>query len=142
MTDSYNQWGVEQVAGDAKEAICRVSDSAFDPGENANIPTVTYEVRRLRAAAAHRDMHNCSTWMATQGNSEGVSSLNLLSLAMQLPDGTQIEIGPDRFAVPEVLFTPVRLSSRCHMLRSTRGRNRYSSFGALLDVGCACSPWS
>jgi hypothetical protein len=44
MTDSYNRWGIEQVAGDVKEAICRVSDSAFDPGENANIPTVTYEV--------------------------------------------------------------------------------------------------
>lgn len=46
MTDSYNRWGVEQVAGDVKEAICRVSDSAFDPGENANIPTVTYEVSK------------------------------------------------------------------------------------------------
>jgi hypothetical protein len=48
MTDSYNRWGVEQVAGDVKEAICRVSDSAFDPGENANIPTVTYEVSTCR----------------------------------------------------------------------------------------------
>jgi hypothetical protein len=46
MTGSYNRWGVEQVAGDVKEAICRVSDSAFDPGENANIPTVTYEVSK------------------------------------------------------------------------------------------------
>jgi len=45
MTASYNSWAVDQVAGDIKEAICRVSDSAFDPSENANIPTVTYEVR-------------------------------------------------------------------------------------------------
>lgn len=44
MADSYNSWAVEAVAGDVKEAICRVSDSAFDPAENANIPTVTYEV--------------------------------------------------------------------------------------------------
>ena len=34
-------------------------------------------------------------------------------LAMQLPDGTQIEIGPDRFAVPEVLFNPVGPSTLC-----------------------------
>ena len=35
-------------------------------------------------------------------------------LAMQLPDGTQIEIGPDRFAVPEVLFNPVGPSTLCN----------------------------
>ena len=53
MMDSYNRWGVEQVAGDVKEAICRVSDSAFDPGENANIPTVTYEVRQAGESSSH-----------------------------------------------------------------------------------------
>lgn len=71
MADSYNSWAVEQVAGDVKEAICRVSDSVFDPAENVNIPTVTYE----------------------------------------LPDGTEIQVGPDRFAVPEVLFNPSLLTS-------------------------------
>mmetsp|Transcript_3544 Transcript_3544/g.10296 ORF Transcript_3544/g.10296 Transcript_3544/m.10296 type:complete len:435 (+) Transcript_3544:267-1571(+) len=70
-TDSYNTWAVEQVAGEIKEALCRVSDSAFDPTENANIPTVKYE----------------------------------------LPDGTEIEVGPDRFAVPELLFNPALLST-------------------------------
>ena len=43
--DSYRRWTVEGVAADLKEAICRVSDSAFNAEENANIPTVTYEVR-------------------------------------------------------------------------------------------------
>ena len=43
--DSYRRWAVEGVAADLKEAICRVSDSAFNAEENANIPTVTYEVR-------------------------------------------------------------------------------------------------
>ena len=37
-----------------------------------------------------------------------------LCLAMQLPDGTQIEIGPDRFAVPEVLFNPVGPTTVCN----------------------------
>ena len=27
--------------------------------------------------------------------------------AVQLPDGTEIQVGPDRFGVPEVLFQPV-----------------------------------
>lgn len=27
--------------------------------------------------------------------------------ALQLPDGTEIQVGPDRFKVPEVLFQPV-----------------------------------
>lgn len=70
-TDSYTAWGIQQVAGDIKEALCRVSDSPFDPRENASIPTVAYE----------------------------------------LPDGTEIQVGPDRFAVPEVLFNPTLLST-------------------------------
>jgi len=41
-TDSYRRWVVEGVGADIKEAICRVSDSAFNAEENANIPTVTY----------------------------------------------------------------------------------------------------
>ena len=35
-----------------------------------------------------------------------------LHCALQLPDGNEIEIGPDRFAVPELLFNPVLLPSR------------------------------
>jgi hypothetical protein len=35
----------------------------------------------------------------------------LMSLAvLQLPDGTEIQVGPDRFKVPEVLFNPVSLA--------------------------------
>ncbi|GAB4819420.1 hypothetical protein N2152v2_006466 [Parachlorella kessleri] len=63
-TGSYRQYWVEAIAQDIKDTICRVSDSPFDPEENANIPTVAYE----------------------------------------LPDGQEIQVGPARFAVPEVLF--------------------------------------
>lgn len=59
MMDSYNRWGVETVAGDIKEAICRVSDSAFNPAENANIPTVTYEVALGRARFGPRSALPC-----------------------------------------------------------------------------------
>ncbi|KAL4451638.1 hypothetical protein ABPG75_007300 [Micractinium tetrahymenae] len=68
-TASYRQWCVEAIAADIKDTICRVSDNVFDPEENANIPTVMYE----------------------------------------LPDGQEIAIGTDRFAIPEVLFNPLLL---------------------------------
>ena len=44
-TPTYYSWGVEQIAGDIKESVARVSEMAFDASENANIPTVSYEVR-------------------------------------------------------------------------------------------------
>ncbi|PRW20870.1 Actin-related 4 [Chlorella sorokiniana] len=54
-TASYRNWCVDaiagdikeyicRVAGDIKEYICRVSDNAFDPQENAHIPTQAYEL--------------------------------------------------------------------------------------------------
>jgi len=49
-TPSYYAWGVEQIAGDIKESAARVSEMAFDASENANIPTVSYEVRRTALA--------------------------------------------------------------------------------------------
>ena len=45
MRGSGSDWqGAAQVAGEMKEALCRVSDSSFDPSENASIPTVKYDV--------------------------------------------------------------------------------------------------
>ncbi|KAK9815679.1 hypothetical protein WJX72_007893 [[Myrmecia] bisecta] len=70
-TESFKQFHREQIAADIKEAICRVSDGPFDANENANIPTVNYE----------------------------------------LPDGNEIQVGPDRFKVPEVLFQPRLMST-------------------------------
>lgn len=43
-TDSFHQYHVKQIAADLKESVCRVSDTPFDAVENANIPTVSYEV--------------------------------------------------------------------------------------------------
>jgi len=49
-TPSYYAWGVEQIAGDIKESAARVSEMAFDASENANIPTVSYEVGGMAPA--------------------------------------------------------------------------------------------
>jgi hypothetical protein len=35
-------------------------------------------------------------------------------LFLQLPDGNEIQIGPDRFKVPEVLFQPVIFLAGSH----------------------------
>ena len=40
-----------QVAADIKETTCRTSDVPFHLQDNLNIPTVTYEVTGLQAAA-------------------------------------------------------------------------------------------
>ncbi|KAK9800233.1 hypothetical protein WJX73_002417 [Symbiochloris irregularis] len=71
VTDSFRQYHVEALAADIKETTCRVSDVRFSSEENANIPTVSYE----------------------------------------LPDGNEIQIGPERFGVPELLFQPSLIST-------------------------------
>ena len=66
-TDSFKAYHVDAICQDAKQSVCRVSESPFDPAENTHIPTVTYE----------------------------------------LPDGQEIQIGSQRFTIPEMLFNPV-----------------------------------
>lgn len=61
---SYHSFQVHEVVRDAKESLCRLSESNFDASQK--FPTVTYE----------------------------------------LPDGQQLEVGNDRFLVPEHLFNP------------------------------------
>ncbi len=45
-----------------KEALCRVSDSSFDPSENASIPTVKYDVS-IAASALRRLLRMLLTWL-------------------------------------------------------------------------------
>lgn len=44
VTASYRKYAVLQIAQDIKETVCRVSDSPFDPEDNANIPQASYEL--------------------------------------------------------------------------------------------------
>lgn len=43
-TDSFREYSLNAIAAEIKHTICRVSDAPFDPEENANIPTVMYEL--------------------------------------------------------------------------------------------------
>ena len=58
-TSSYRQYQLEQIGADIKESICRVSDGPFDAEQNANIPTVSYEVWFL----AHRHAWSRTSWL-------------------------------------------------------------------------------
>jgi len=70
-TASYHRYRQLEIAADLKESIYRVSDTAFDEAENANMPTMSYE----------------------------------------LPDGNNVEVGVERFKVPETIFNPSLLST-------------------------------
>ncbi len=74
---TYKAWAVAGVLADAKEAICKVADTPFDPTTKppgtpggAPVPPIPYE----------------------------------------LPDGTEVSVGLERFAIPEALFRPSILS--------------------------------
>lgn len=58
LTDSFCRFHVEQIAADIKESVGRVSDLPFNASENANIPTVSYEVGTLRMPLLLQ--HKCS----------------------------------------------------------------------------------
>lgn len=45
-----------------KEALCRVSDSSFDPSEHASIPTVKYDVS-IAASALGGLLRMLLTWL-------------------------------------------------------------------------------
>lgn len=65
-TESYRLFCTRAIAGDIKESVSRVPDSAYDEASYANVPMTSYE----------------------------------------LPDGQTIEIGADRFKIPDILFNP------------------------------------
>ena len=52
--------------------------------------------------------------------------------ALQLPDGTEIQIGPDRFKVPEVLFQPVGPGSEL-VFEVSWSPSRFSCSGTPVD---------
>ena len=52
-------------------------------------------------------------------------------MSLQLPDGTEIQVGGDRFQIPELLFQPV---SRGEQPQRPRGYIRYTMPNVLLSV--------
>ena len=107
-----------------------MSDGPFDAEQNANIPTVSYEVSPLACTLLQLVYRQTSTTTAVaQGLMLSTQQVNhrriwdrcwctdkvcpeklllpTCHFALQLPDGTEIQVGPDRFGVPEVLFQPV-----------------------------------
>ena len=55
---------MEQIVADIKESICRASDQVFDDSANANIPTVSYEVRLQSGAGGKIQLKLRHLWDA------------------------------------------------------------------------------
>ena len=149
-TDSYYAWGVEQIAGDIKESVARVSEMAFDASENANIPTVSYEVGGRVQHVGLKVLSppvRCLTtlveavyWRGDGGVGSAASQqasstapcmvvFTATCAVAQLPDGQELQIGADRFKVPELLFNPVRCP--CETARPTKPHSHPACTAAL-----------
>jgi actin-like protein 6A len=94
-TASFHEYAVLQIAADLKEALCRVSDVplaevAGGGGGGGD------------GAAAGGDGADG----AGNANADGVPAV-----AYELPDGTEIQVGAERFRAPEALFNPSVLAS-------------------------------
>jgi hypothetical protein len=140
ITASYNAWGLLAVAADAKALLCKASDAALNDSEVASMPYAMYEVggeRMCREAlgvggGGQRSCRGLSTrFSPTAPNLYPTSILNQHPTPIpQLPDGTELNIGPDRFRVTESLFNVVRRGGgapRRHLgaSRCCRGRRRH-----------------
>lgn len=132
VTDSYRAFALEQVAADVKHAVCRVSDAAFDPEENASIPQVTYELpdgqarlddvgldggRGSACAGPRTHTHTLRTRrggrLAARSPRGRAGPCCSPGTAQSLPNSSfprqclqEIQIGAHRFAIPESLFDP------------------------------------
>ena len=86
-TASFEHYHRSLVAQDVKESVIRVSETAFDYGDGAS------------GAGGGGD--------AAAG---GVSLANIPSVPVELPDGTEVNVGAERFRLAECHFQP-RLAS-------------------------------
>ena len=75
---TYKAWAVAGVLADAKEALCKVADTPFDP---------------------------TTTPPGTPGGAPVPPN------PYELPDGTEVGVGLERYAIPEALFRPAILSA-------------------------------
>jgi hypothetical protein len=50
LDPSFLAYHGEAVAADIKEGLCRTNDNVFVPGDNKQMPSITYEVRHCSVA--------------------------------------------------------------------------------------------
>jgi actin-like protein 6A len=95
-TASFNEYAVLQIAADLKEALCRVSDmplSSADGGGGGG-------------AGAGAGGGGAGGGDGADGGDGAIPTV-----AYELPDGTEIQVGSERFRAPEALFQPGVLAS-------------------------------
>jgi actin-like protein 6A len=97
-TVSFSEYAVLQVAADLKEALCRVSD----------IPLAAAEAALVEAAGGGGGAGAGGDGGAAAAGGDGSS---VPTVAYELPDGTEIQVGAERFRAPEALFNPAVLAT-------------------------------
>eukprot|EP00727_Mastigamoeba_balamuthi_P013583 m51a1_g8848 putative actin-related protein 4-like (479) ;mRNA; r:478230-479977 len=95
-TESYRAHCVRLVAEDVKHALCRVAPRLQAPGEQQQQQQQGQQGQQQQGAGAAAE----AAQAALQGDS-----------AYELADGTVVDLGQDRFRVPELLFNPAPLNA-------------------------------
>ncbi|KAG6516497.1 hypothetical protein ZIOFF_026962 [Zingiber officinale] len=86
-TESYKLYSQRAIASDIKESVCRVPDTAFE-GHGTFAPFLCPEL------VGGVLMHIKTAYA------------NVPMTSYELPDGQTIEVGADRFKIPDILFNP------------------------------------
>lgn len=95
-TASFHEYAVLQIAADLKEALCRVSD----------LPLAGTGAAGGGGTGDGGDGGAAGAGAGADGEDGGVPTV-----AYELPDGTEIQVGAERFRAPEALFQPGVLAS-------------------------------
>ncbi|EGC33759.1 hypothetical protein DICPUDRAFT_48789 [Dictyostelium purpureum] len=74
-----------------------------------NIPTLTESYKRYVTLETVRDIKETSCRVADRDLGE---EINIAQVPYELPDGNLLEIGSDRFQIPELLFNPAPLNEQ------------------------------
>eukprot|EP01102_Stenamoeba_stenopodia_P012870 TRINITY_DN40_c0_g1_i2.p1 TRINITY_DN40_c0_g1~~TRINITY_DN40_c0_g1_i2.p1 ORF type:complete len:387 (+),score=86.78 TRINITY_DN40_c0_g1_i2:407-1567(+) len=113
LTDEYhyvleNQSSSSSSSGDTRiKPRYMISRKEISPGEfrvtEVNYPNVTESYKTYMTKDIVRDLKESVSKIDISGES---TAANLPSIPYELPDGSVLEIGHERFSVPEILFRP------------------------------------
>ncbi|KAJ6359054.1 hypothetical protein OIU76_000712 [Salix suchowensis] len=88
-TDSYKLYSQRVIASDIKESVCRAPDTPYDELHST----------------FNKDVVNLI--LGISFTADICSYSNIPMTPYELPDGQTIEIGADRFKIPDILFNPL-----------------------------------
>ncbi|KAE9458208.1 hypothetical protein C3L33_09887, partial [Rhododendron williamsianum] len=98
-TESYRLYSQRVIAGDIKECVCRAPDTPYDG-------LFSIAIFHLLSPELFEGVNPMNTYSSCILSFAESSYSNIPMTPYELPDGQTIEIGADRFKIPDVLFNP------------------------------------